>query len=115
MIDVGIDRAPDGRLVGDVDFDGVQENAGYITPVPGGVGPIDDRDARRQHGACGGAAGGRSAETRGRVSNLAEGVPYLEIVEVAKEQVPNEADVRRELAWGVLPAELAQRAELLTY
>ncbi len=40
VIDVGINRAPDGRLVGDVDFDGVQENAGYITPVPGGVGPM---------------------------------------------------------------------------
>ena len=40
VIDVGINRAPDGRLVGDVDFDGVQEKAGYLTPVPGGVGPM---------------------------------------------------------------------------
>ncbi len=40
VVDVGINRAPDGRLVGDVDFDGVRENAGYITPVPGGVGPM---------------------------------------------------------------------------
>ncbi|MFQ5950297.1 MAG: bifunctional 5,10-methylene-tetrahydrofolate dehydrogenase/5,10-methylene-tetrahydrofolate cyclohydrolase, partial [Nitrospiria bacterium] len=31
---------PGGRLVGDVDYDGVQERAGAITPVPGGVGPM---------------------------------------------------------------------------
>ena len=40
VIDVGINRLPDGRLVGDVDFEGVKEVAGYITPVPGGVGPM---------------------------------------------------------------------------
>ncbi|HLS84696.1 MAG TPA: bifunctional methylenetetrahydrofolate dehydrogenase/methenyltetrahydrofolate cyclohydrolase FolD [Burkholderiales bacterium] len=40
VIDVGINRLPDGRLVGDVDFDGVRERASYITPVPGGVGPM---------------------------------------------------------------------------
>jgi len=40
VIDVGINRMPDGRLVGDVDFEGVKEVAGYITPVPGGVGPM---------------------------------------------------------------------------
>jgi methylenetetrahydrofolate dehydrogenase (NADP+)/methenyltetrahydrofolate cyclohydrolase len=40
VIDVGINRLPDGRLVGDVDFDGVREKASYITPVPGGVGPM---------------------------------------------------------------------------
>ena len=39
VIDVGINRTPNG-LVGDVDFDGVKEVAGYITPVPGGVGPM---------------------------------------------------------------------------
>ncbi|MDP6600640.1 MAG: bifunctional 5,10-methylenetetrahydrofolate dehydrogenase/5,10-methenyltetrahydrofolate cyclohydrolase [Candidatus Woesearchaeota archaeon] len=39
VIDVGINRIPNG-LVGDVDFDGVKEVAGYITPVPGGVGPM---------------------------------------------------------------------------
>lgn len=39
VIDVGINREPDG-LVGDVDFDGVKEVAGAITPVPGGVGPM---------------------------------------------------------------------------
>ncbi|NIR04841.1 MAG: bifunctional methylenetetrahydrofolate dehydrogenase/methenyltetrahydrofolate cyclohydrolase, partial [Candidatus Aminicenantes bacterium] len=37
VIDVGINRLEDGRLVGDVDFDAVKEIAGYITPVPGGV------------------------------------------------------------------------------
>jgi methylenetetrahydrofolate dehydrogenase (NADP+)/methenyltetrahydrofolate cyclohydrolase len=40
VIDVGITRLPDGRLVGDVDFEGVRQKASYITPVPGGVGPM---------------------------------------------------------------------------
>ncbi len=40
VIDVGINRLPDGRLVGDVDFKGVATKASYITPVPGGVGPM---------------------------------------------------------------------------
>lgn len=40
VIDVGINRLPDGRVVGDVDFDSVERVAGYITPVPGGVGPM---------------------------------------------------------------------------
>ena len=38
VIDVGINRLPDGKVVGDVDFDAVKEVAGFITPVPGGVG-----------------------------------------------------------------------------
>jgi methylenetetrahydrofolate dehydrogenase (NADP+)/methenyltetrahydrofolate cyclohydrolase len=40
VIDVGINRLPDGKLTGDVDFDSVKERAGWITPVPGGVGPM---------------------------------------------------------------------------
>lgn len=40
VIDVGINRNADGKLVGDVDFNSVKEVAGYITPVPGGVGPM---------------------------------------------------------------------------
>ena len=40
VIDVGINRTPDGKLVGDVDFDSAREKASYITPVPGGVGPM---------------------------------------------------------------------------
>lgn len=40
VIDVGINRIADGRLVGDVDFDSVAPVAGAITPVPGGVGPM---------------------------------------------------------------------------
>ena len=40
VIDVGINRAVDGRLCGDVDFDTAREVAGWITPVPGGVGPM---------------------------------------------------------------------------
>ena len=39
VIDVGINRTETG-LVGDVDFDQVREVAGYLTPVPGGVGPL---------------------------------------------------------------------------
>lgn len=40
VIDVGMNRLEDGKLCGDVDFDAVKEVAGYITPVPGGVGPM---------------------------------------------------------------------------
>lgn len=40
VIDVGINRTGGGKLVGDVDFDAVKEVAGWITPVPGGVGPM---------------------------------------------------------------------------
>ncbi len=40
VIDVGINRRQDGKLVGDVDFDEVSKVAGFITPVPGGVGPM---------------------------------------------------------------------------
>ena len=40
VIDVGINRGEDGKLTGDVDFDEVKEIASYITPVPGGVGPM---------------------------------------------------------------------------
>jgi methylenetetrahydrofolate dehydrogenase (NADP+)/methenyltetrahydrofolate cyclohydrolase len=46
VIDVGVNRVPDStkkkgyRLVGDADYDGLVEKASYITPVPGGVGPM---------------------------------------------------------------------------
>lgn len=40
VIDVGMNRTPDGRLQGDVDFKGALDKASYITPVPGGVGPM---------------------------------------------------------------------------
>ncbi|MBA3776468.1 MAG: bifunctional methylenetetrahydrofolate dehydrogenase/methenyltetrahydrofolate cyclohydrolase FolD [Betaproteobacteria bacterium] len=40
VIDVGINRQPDGKLCGDVDFEAAKEVAGWITPVPGGVGPM---------------------------------------------------------------------------
>jgi len=40
VIDVGTNRLPDGKPCGDVDFDAVKEVAGWITPVPGGVGPM---------------------------------------------------------------------------
>ena len=40
VIDVGINRNEDGKIVGDVDFEDVKEKASYITPVPGGVGPM---------------------------------------------------------------------------
>jgi methylenetetrahydrofolate dehydrogenase (NADP+)/methenyltetrahydrofolate cyclohydrolase len=40
VIDVGINRLPDGKLAGDVDFEAVARIASHITPVPGGVGPM---------------------------------------------------------------------------
>ncbi len=40
VVDVGIHRLADGRIAGDVDFDAVREVAGWMTPVPGGVGPM---------------------------------------------------------------------------
>ena len=40
VIDVGINRQDNGKLCGDVDFEAAAERAAYITPVPGGVGPM---------------------------------------------------------------------------
>lgn len=40
VLDIGITRLPDGRLAGDVDFEGARQRAAWITPVPGGVGPM---------------------------------------------------------------------------
>ena len=40
VVDVGINRLPNGKLAGDVDFEGAREKAAWITPVPGGVGPM---------------------------------------------------------------------------
>ena len=40
MIDVGINRNAEGKIVGDVDFANVAKKCSYITPVPGGVGPM---------------------------------------------------------------------------
>ena len=40
VVDVGVNRLADGRFVGDVDFGPVSERAGWISPVPGGVGPM---------------------------------------------------------------------------
>ena len=40
VIDIGINRMDDGRLVGDIEFDTASQRAGWITPVPGGVGPM---------------------------------------------------------------------------
>ena len=40
VVDVGINRLPDGKICGDVDFDAVKDVAGAISPVPGGVGPL---------------------------------------------------------------------------
>ena len=40
IIDVGINRLDTGKIVGDVDFENVSKKASYITPVPGGVGPM---------------------------------------------------------------------------
>lgn len=58
VIDVGINRLDDGKLCGDVDFESVRAQAGWITPVPGGVGPMtvatlleNTLQARRMHQA----------------------------------------------------------------
>lgn len=40
VIDIGINRGEDGKLTGDVDFENIEKKASYITPVPGGVGPM---------------------------------------------------------------------------
>ena len=40
MIDIGTNRTPEGKLTGDVDFENVKRVAGWISPVPGGVGPM---------------------------------------------------------------------------
>ncbi|MBF0520962.1 MAG: bifunctional methylenetetrahydrofolate dehydrogenase/methenyltetrahydrofolate cyclohydrolase, partial [Nitrospirae bacterium] len=40
VIDVGINVSSDGKLVGDVEFEAAKERAGFISPVPGGVGPM---------------------------------------------------------------------------
>lgn len=40
VVDVGINRLPNRKIVGDVDFEGVCQKAAYVTPVPGGVGPM---------------------------------------------------------------------------
>jgi methylenetetrahydrofolate dehydrogenase (NADP+)/methenyltetrahydrofolate cyclohydrolase len=40
VVDVGINRLDSGKLVGDVDYDNAKERASFITPVPGGVGPM---------------------------------------------------------------------------
>jgi len=40
VIDVGINRMDNGKLTGDVDFESASKKAGWITPVPGGVGPM---------------------------------------------------------------------------
>ncbi|MDQ6916790.1 MAG: bifunctional methylenetetrahydrofolate dehydrogenase/methenyltetrahydrofolate cyclohydrolase FolD [Pseudomonadota bacterium] len=40
VIDVGVNRTPEGKLAGDVDFEAAKARAGWITPVPGGVGPM---------------------------------------------------------------------------
>ena len=41
IVDVGINRLDDGRVVGDVDFDSVRDTVAAITPVPGGIGPLN--------------------------------------------------------------------------
>jgi len=58
VVDVGINRLEDGRLIGDVEFNAAKERAAWITPVPGGVGPmtravllLNTLDAAREHDA----------------------------------------------------------------
>ena len=40
VIDIGVNKTPEGKLVGDIDFENISKKASYITPVPGGVGPM---------------------------------------------------------------------------
>ena len=40
VIDVGINRLDDGKILGDTDFENIKDKVNYITPVPGGVGPM---------------------------------------------------------------------------
>ena len=54
VIDVGINRTPEGKLAGDVDFEAAKERAGAITPVPGRRRPHDDRAAPEEHREGGG-------------------------------------------------------------
>ncbi len=61
VIDVSMNRDPDGRLCGDADFPAVREKASFLTPVPGGVGPmtramllVNTVQAARMHGKSGG-------------------------------------------------------------
>jgi methylenetetrahydrofolate dehydrogenase (NADP+)/methenyltetrahydrofolate cyclohydrolase len=56
VVDVGINETKDGKLVGDVVFDEVKEVAGWITPVPGGVGPVCHSILLRNIAACARAA-----------------------------------------------------------
>ena len=49
MIDVGINRGADGKLHGDVNFEEASAVAGYITPVPGGVGPMTRAMLMKNH------------------------------------------------------------------
>jgi hypothetical protein len=58
-IDVGIDPLPDGKIVGDVDFEGVSQKASYITPAER-RGPDDRHQAARQHDYGGAADVGRN-------------------------------------------------------
>jgi len=65
VIDVGINRASDGRLQGDVDFDAVAKVAGAITPVPGGVGPMTIAMLLSNTLRAAARASGREAEIAG--------------------------------------------------
>jgi methylenetetrahydrofolate dehydrogenase (NADP+)/methenyltetrahydrofolate cyclohydrolase len=66
VIDVGINRLPDGRIVGDVDFEGVRKKASFISPVPGGVGPMTR--AMLLHNTLVSAERSRAAPTGARMS-----------------------------------------------
>jgi methylenetetrahydrofolate dehydrogenase (NADP+)/methenyltetrahydrofolate cyclohydrolase len=59
VVDVGINETADGKLVGDVIFDEAKEVAGWITPVPGGVGPVCHSILLRNIAACARALAGR--------------------------------------------------------
>ena len=92
VIDVGINRLPDGRLVGDCDFEGVRQKAAYLTPVPGGVGPMTVtmllvntiNSAERALGLTPGAEGPTTETTR----SAAQGADVTGYSPIAEEASP---------------------------
>ena len=129
VIDVGMNRDDAGKLCGDVDFAGVKEVAGHITPVPGGVGPMTitmllintskppsappTRQPERLpvQPVCGSArrrlAGILSAATR-RLHPASDpaSIASLETNDWKARDAPNNVDIRRRVALRALPFSL---------
>ncbi len=96
VIDVGINRV-DGKVVGDVAED-VREVAGLLTPVPGGVGPDDDRGPFAQHGSC------RSLPVRGSCLSAALGAKVGLVASSKTAPFPGVVRVLKEERWQRAPS-----------